>query len=158
MPPFTWNTFSLDPCVNDDAMTVLLLVPLLLPLHMLSFFMQTAMSQLAGVDLVQSGAAGDIPVTVVAWAAPKIGNSALAARVDALHPKLRVLRVKNPADSVASREYLPGGDQRISLYSDNTQLSLFFEVGYRLLFFFAVCSVCGPSFLFFSFWSSFWYV
>lgn len=47
---------------------------------------------------------GDIPVTVIAWGAPKVGNTRMAEHAESLHPKLRVLRIRNPVDSVANRE------------------------------------------------------
>lgn len=61
-----------------------------------------AMAQLCGFDLVHYGVAGHVPVTVIGWGAPKIANGALSKRADSLHPKLRVLRVRNPADSVSN--------------------------------------------------------
>lgn len=66
------------------------------------------MCQLAGTDIAHSGVAGDIPVTVISWASPKFGNAAMAARVQELHPRLRILRIKNPIDSVANSEMTVG--------------------------------------------------
>lgn len=63
-----------------------------------------AMAQLVGFDIVQNEKTGDIPVTVIAFAPPKVGNGAVAARVDELFPKLRVLRVRNPEDTVCNCE------------------------------------------------------
>lgn len=71
------------------------------------------MCQLAGVDIAHFGVAGDIPITVIAWAAPKIGNAALAARVQELHPRLRILRIKNLIDSVANCESMVGEGERV---------------------------------------------
>lgn len=120
------------------------------------FISSIAMCQLAGVDLVQSGAAGDIPVTVVAWGAPKIGNSALAACVDALHPKLRILRVKNPIDKVANRESCswPGLENVVGwslcLTDCNVQ-----GVSYYMKLVILFCFICSVSRPFFSVCSAF---
>ncbi|CAN0422761.1 unnamed protein product [Ascophyllum nodosum] len=58
------------------------------------------LAQLCGVDLVHSKLLGDIPITVIAWAAPKIGNPYLAKWVDDQHPKLRILRISVTTDIV----------------------------------------------------------
>lgn len=69
-------------------------------------FNTKAMTQMCAIDLVHSGVAGDIPVLGIAWAAPRIGNHALASYVESLHPKLRILRIRNPLDSVASGKFI----------------------------------------------------
>ena len=58
------------------------------------------LAQLCGVDLVHSKLLGDIPITVIAWAAPKIGNPYLAKWADDQHPKLRILRISVTTDIV----------------------------------------------------------
>lgn len=61
------------------------------------------MAQHCAVDLAHSKILGDTPVLGLAWAAPKIGNSALSAWVEK-QPNLRILRVRIPVDSVCNGE------------------------------------------------------
>ena len=58
------------------------------------------MAQLCGVDLAHSKILGDIPITVIAWAAPKIGNRCLAKWADDQFPRLRILRINVIGDLV----------------------------------------------------------
>ena len=58
------------------------------------------MAQLCGVHLARSKVLGDVPITVIAWAAPKIGNPYLAKWVENQHPRLRILRISVTDDVV----------------------------------------------------------
>ncbi|CAN0281450.1 unnamed protein product [Pylaiella littoralis] len=60
-----------------------------------------AMAQHCAVDLTHSKILRDVPILAIAWAAPKIGNGALAAWAGE-QPHLRILRIRNPIDSVCS--------------------------------------------------------
>lgn len=61
------------------------------------------MSQLCAVDLAHSEILGDVPILGLAWAAPRIGNSALADWVKE-RANLRILRVRIPIDNVCNSE------------------------------------------------------
>lgn len=65
----------------------------------------SAMAQHCAVDLAHSKILGDVPILGIGWAAPKVGNSALAAWV-AKQPNLRILRIRVPIDSVANGKSL----------------------------------------------------
>eukprot|EP00903_Cladosiphon_okamuranus_P014526 g13473.t1 len=60
-----------------------------------------AMAQTCAVNLAHSKILGDTPILAIAWAAPKIGNSALSAWVTK-QPHLRILRVRVPIDNVCN--------------------------------------------------------
>ncbi|CAM9447353.1 unnamed protein product [Sphacelaria rigidula] len=61
-----------------------------------------AIAQLCAMDLAHHGVSGDVPVTAIAFASPKVGNARFAERAATLHPKLRVLRLTNPVDSICN--------------------------------------------------------
>lgn len=67
---------------------------------------QKAMSQLCAIDIAHSKVLGDVPILGIGWAAPKVGNSALAGWVRE-RENLRILRIKVPIDSVANSEFMP---------------------------------------------------
>lgn len=85
-----------------------------------------AMCQLCGIDLVQSGVSGDIPVTVIAWAAPKISNRAMGEHVKSLHPKLRILRILNRNDSIGDSELVLCGRERLARCFHSMKVAIVF--------------------------------
>ncbi|CAM9399994.1 unnamed protein product, partial [Discosporangium mesarthrocarpum] len=65
-----------------------------------------ALAMMAGFDIVHNRATinpatGEaVPVTLISWAAPRMGNAAVAELANSYFPKLRHLRVCNPNDIV----------------------------------------------------------
>lgn len=64
---------------------------------------ESAMCQHCAVDLAHSKILGDVPILGLAWAAPRIGNSALSDWVKK-QPNLRILRITIPIDTVCNCE------------------------------------------------------
>ncbi|CAN0259683.1 unnamed protein product [Ectocarpus sp. 4 AP-2014] len=60
-----------------------------------------ALCQHCAIDLAHSKVAGDIPILAIGWAAPRVGNVALAEWVDK-QPNLRILRIRNPIDRITN--------------------------------------------------------
>lgn len=62
------------------------------------------MCQLCAIDLANGAGLGEVPVLAIAWGAPKVANECLAKWANSMHPKLRVLRIKNATDLVTKSE------------------------------------------------------